>query len=150
MKDSITPTIIKVKCEDSRLMPVKGTEFSAGYDLRYSGEVKLLYPWERAIFPTGIFLEMPEFTYGKIEPRSGLAAKHGIVVLAGVIDSDYRGEIKIILYNSDPKLVLRIEKFERIAQIIFHTSNAIHTLIQVNELSDTARGDGGFGSTGVK
>jgi dUTP pyrophosphatase len=117
----------------------------AGADLR-SIEDCVVETQERKVISTGIFLEIPEGYYGRIAPRSGLAANRGIDVLAGVVDSSYRGEIKVVLYNSDKKMPFHIEGGDRIAQIIIE--DHFNLEFEVSELSDTERGAGGFGSTG--
>ena len=113
-------------------------------------EAVVLAPLQRAIVPTGLFLEIPAGFEVQVRPRSGLAAKHGITVLnsPGTIDADYRGELKVILVNlsSEP---FAVEPGERIAQIVL----AKHEVIEweeATELSESGRGAGGFGSTGVK
>lgn len=129
--------------------PSYATPLSAGMDLRASMEQSItLAPLERALVPTGLFVELPEGYEMQIRPRSGLAAKHGITVLnsPGTIDADYRGEIKVILVNlsNNP---FEIVPGERIAQAVV----AQHAHIewdQVEQLGATERGAGGFGSTG--
>ena len=129
--------------------PSYATPLSAGMDLRASMEQSIiLAPLERALVPTGLFVELPEGYEMQIRPRSGLAAKHGITVLnsPGTIDADYRGEIKVILVNlsNNP---FEIVPGERIAQAVV----AQHAHIeweQVEHLGATERGAGGFGSTG--
>lgn len=131
--------------------PSYATPLSAGMDLRASMEQSIiLAPLERALVPTGLFVELPEGYEMQIRPRSGLAAKHGITVLnsPGTIDADYRGEIKVILVNlsNNP---FEIVPGERIAQAVV----AQHAHIeweQVEQLGATERGAGGFGSTGAK
>ncbi|MBQ5396796.1 MAG: dUTP diphosphatase, partial [Alistipes sp.] len=122
---------------------------SAGLDIRANlDESVTLRPLERAMIPTGLFVELPEGCEMQIRPRSGLAAKHGITVLnsPGTIDADYRGEIKVILVNlsNEP---FTIESGERIAQMIVARYEQIEWQ-PVEELGTTERGAGGFGSTG--
>jgi dUTP pyrophosphatase len=132
-------------------LPAYQTEGSAGMDLRAElSESITIGPLERALVPTGLFIELPEGTEAQIRPRSGLAFKHGLTVLnsPGTIDSDYRGEIKVILVNlsNEP---FTITDGERVCQMVI----AKHEYIswqQVDELEDTSRSSGGFGSTGVK
>jgi dUTP pyrophosphatase len=131
-------------------VPARGSEYAAGLDL-CSVEQLFIWPGERKVIATGICIEIPTGFYGRIAPRSGLAVKHGIMTMAGVIDSDYRGEIKVVLYNSGLGLD---EKFEvspgdRIAQLILQAVAAFPIEV-VTELSDTARAEGGFGSTGMQ
>lgn len=142
---------IKVINKSAHALPHYETIASAGMDLRANIETPItLKPLERAIVPTGIFMELPIGTEAQVRPRSGLAAKKGITVLnaPGTIDADYRGEVGVILVNlSNEDFV--IENGERIAQMVI----AQHSQAQweeVSELSSTDRGAGGFGSTGVK
>ena len=130
-------------------VPSYATEKSAGMDLKANiAEPVVLKSLERAMIPTGLFVELPEGCEMQIRPRSGLAAKHGITVLnsPGTIDADYRGEIKVILVNlsNEP---FTIESGERIAQMIVARYEQIEWL-PVEELGATERGAGGFGSTG--
>ena len=130
-------------------LPSYATPLSAGMDLRAAMEQSItLGPLERALVPTGLYVELPEGYEMQIRPRSGLAAKHGITVLnsPGTIDADYRGEIKVILVNlsNEP---FTIESGERIAQMIVARYEQIEWL-PVEELGATERGAGGFGSTG--
>lgn len=146
-------TSLKVRIINNSLHPLPAYEtiHSAGMDLRANLEKPItLKPLERLLIPTGLFIELPEGHEAQIRPRSGLAAKKGITVLnsPGTIDSDYRGEIKVILVNlSNTDFI--IENGERIAQMVI----ARHERIEWKEadiLLDTSRGSGGFGSTGVK
>lgn len=132
-------------------LPKYATEASAGLDLRANIDESIeIDSLEKAIVPTGLFMEIPIGYEAQVRPRSGLAFKHGITVLnsPGTIDADYRGEIKVILVNlSKEKFV--IEDGERIAQMVI----AAHEQAEwneVDELNDTSRGAGGFGSTGKK
>ena len=124
---------------------------SAGMDLRANIlEPITLKPLERTIVKTGLFIELPIGYEAQVRPRSGLAAKKGVTVLnsPGTVDADYRGEIGVILVNlSNEEFV--IEKGERIAQLIIAKHERAEW-IEVEELSETSRGAGGFGSTGVK
>ena len=141
--------IIKVVNKSGRDLPQYATESSAGVDLRAAiTEPIVLEPLQRAMVPTGLYMEIPKGYEGQVRPRSGLAAKHGVTVLntPGTIDADYRGEIRVILVNlsSQP---FEIQPGERIAQMVF----AKHETAQweeVEELEESARGAGGFGSTG--
>lgn len=142
---------IKVINRSAHALPHYETVASAGMDLRANITTPItLKPLERAIVPTGIFMELPIGTEAQVRPRSGLAAKKGITVLnaPGTIDADYRGEVGVILVNlSNENFV--IENGERVAQIVI----AQHGQAQweeVKELSTTKRGEGGFGSTGIK
>jgi len=127
-------------------VPEKGSLHSAGYDLRYVGNPTMLEPNKRIAFSTNLILEIPSGYYGRIAPRSGLAAKHGIDVLAGCIDSDFRGEIKVILINLGDKPV-SFQTGDKIAQIIFENHHDF-LFDDAEDLSDTSRGEKGFGSTG--
>ncbi len=130
--------------------PTRGSTGSAGYDL-YSVSQLVIPPRGRVAVKTGIAIEIPSNTiYGRISPRSGLAIKHGINVLGGVIDSDYRGEVVVILHNtSEEEFTVTVGM--RIAQIIFEKIWLPANIKNVHfaKLDETARGDGGFGSTGV-
>lgn len=119
---------------------------SAGWDI-CAGEAFSIAPGEYKLVKTGISLEMPETMYARVAPRSGLAYKHGINVLAGVIDSDYRGDVGVILINHGSK-TFSGESGDRIAQLVFTPvyNEAIHC---VGKLSGTERGEKGFGSSGV-
>ena len=127
-------------------LPTKA-HYSAGYDL-YSPRIDFhLLPGERAILPLGIATEIPYGYYGKIFGRSGLAAQKGITVLGGVIDNDYRGEWKVVLVNTDSVTPLWISPGDRIAQVVF-MSYGQFAVNEIEELSETERGENGFGSTG--
>ncbi len=132
-------------------LPAYETEGSSGMDLRASlSEPISLKPLQRVLIPTGLYLELPQGYEAQIRPRSGLAIKKGLSLLntPGTIDSDYRGEIKIILINLSNETA-QVHHGERIAQMIISKYDQI-TFVEVNELSETTRGDGGFGHTGVK
>jgi dUTP pyrophosphatase len=132
-------------------LPQYATVHSAGLDLRADLEQGLiLKPLERSLVPTGLYIELPEGYEAQVRPRSGLAAKHGISIVntPGTIDPDYRGEIKVILVNlSDVPFTL--EPGERIAQMVIARFEHI-SWNEVETLSETDRGEGGFGHTGVK
>lgn len=132
-------------------LPQYATVHSAGLDLRANLEQSMvLKPLERTLVPTGLYIELPEGYEAQVRPRSGLAAKHGISIVntPGTIDPDYRGEVKVILVNlSDMPFTL--EPGERIAQMIIARFEHI-TWNEVESLSVTERGEGGFGHTGVK
>ena len=130
-------------------VPSYQTDEAAGVDLSASIENSIkIRPWEREIIPCGISIAMPKGLEAQIRPRSGLAFKHGITILntPGTIDSDYRGEIKVILINLS-KDEFTVHPKDRIAQMVF--TNAIQVKFkEVQNLDQTKRGDGGFGSTG--
>ena len=122
----------------------------AGADLVSTVDL-IIEPGERALVPTGISIALPENSVAYVMPRSGLAIKHGVTVLnaPGTIDSGYRGEIKVPLINLDPKNSFVINRLDRIAQLTISTLADVR-YEQTTELPDSARGAGGFGSTGVK
>lgn len=131
---------------DTAQVPTRGSSFSAGYDLVADESLKIPVN-NRAMISTGIAIALPTKHFGRIAPRSGLALKNGIDVLAGVIDEDYRGEVKVILYNSGDE-DFTINKGDRIAQLIIQSYLA-PVLEVTNTLDDTVRSEGGFGSTGI-
>ncbi len=140
---------IKIINRSAHDLPHYETEASAGMDLRANiSEAVTLKPLERSIIKTGLFIELPIGFEAQVRPRSGLAAKKGITVLnsPGTIDADYRGEIGVILVNLSNE-DFTIENGERIAQLII-AKHERAVWEQVEELSDTVRGSGGFGSTG--
>lgn len=140
---------VKVVNSSAFALPEYQTPLSAGLDIRANlSESITLSPLERAMVPTGLFVELPEGYEMQIRPRSGLAAKHGITVLnsPGTIDADYRGEIKVILVNLS-NIPFTIEPGERIAQMIVARYEQVEWQA-VESLSETERGAGGFGSTG--
>ena len=143
---------MKVKIVNRSHHPLPGyeTNASAGMDLRaFLEEDICLKPLERALVPTGIFIELPVGYEAQVRPRSGLAIRRGVTVLntPGTIDADYRGEVKVILINlsSDEYIV---QDGERIAQMIV-SSHTQAEWVQVEELKETERGAGGFGHTGT-
>ena len=140
---------VKVVNSSAFALPEYQTPLSAGLDIRANlSESITLSPLERAMVPTGLFVELPEGYEMQIRPRSGLAAKHGITVLnsPGTIDADYRGEIKVIVVNLS-NTPFTIEPGERIAQMIVARYEQVEWQA-VESLSETERGAGGFGSTG--
>ena len=144
-------TKIRIINRGSQQLPAYATPQSAGMDLRANIEDPItLRPLERRIVPTGLYVALPEGYEAQVRPRSGLALKHGITVLnsPGTIDSDYRGEIGVLLINlSDTPFV--INAGERIAQMVVARHEQAE-LIEVEELDDTERGAGGYGHTGVE
>jgi dUTP pyrophosphatase len=142
---------INIINKSSHALPHYETIASAGMDLRANiTDSQILKPLERTIIKTGLFIELPIGFEAQVRPRSGLAAKKGITVLnaPGTIDADYRGEIGVILVNLSNEN-FTIENGERIAQLIIAKHDRAEW-IEVKELSETSRGEGGFGSTGVK
>ena len=143
--------IVKIINQSENSLPAYETEGSAGMDLRADITVAVtLKSLERAMIPTGLFIELPLGYEAQVRPRSGLAAKRGLTCLnsPGTIDSDYRGEIKVILVNLSNETQV-IEPAERIAQMVISKHERV-TLQEVEVLNDTSRGAGGFGSTGTK
>ncbi|MBQ3595925.1 MAG: dUTP diphosphatase [Bacteroidales bacterium] len=141
---------VKIVNKSDNQLPAYETVNSAGMDLRaYLPEGAIVIkPLQRVLVPTGLFMEIPEGYEGQVRPRSGLAIKSGITVLntPGTIDADYRGEVKIILINlSDTDFT--INSGDRIAQIIFAKCEQME-VVNVETLSETERGAGGFGHTG--
>ncbi|KAF2756610.1 dUTP diphosphatase [Pseudovirgaria hyperparasitica] len=125
--------------------PTRGSPHAAGHDL-YSARTTTIPPWSRALIATDIAISVPAGTYGRVAPRSGLAVKHGIDTLAGVIDADYRGPVGVVLVNlSGEGFVVRVG--ERVAQLVVEKI-VMPEVVVVEALSETVRGAGGFGSTG--
>ncbi len=142
---------VKVINKSSHELPAYETNASAGMDIRANIDAPIeLKPMERVLVKTGLFLEIPAGFECQVRPRSGLALKKGITVLnaPGTIDADYRGEVGVILINLSSENFV-IEDGERIAQLVFAKFEQA-TWEQTQELSETDRGAGGFGSTGVK
>tara|TARA_R100000008_G_C3581383_1_gene168759 strand:+ start:1850 stop:2284 length:435 start_codon:yes stop_codon:yes gene_type:complete len=139
------PVQIK-KISDKAITPTQANDSDAGYDL-YSVEDHHIKPSERRVIKTGICISIPNGFYGRIAPRSGLAVKKGVDVLAGVIDSGYRNEIGVVLINLGSKPI-DIDAGDRIAQIIFEVCFSVE-FDEVEDLNDSERGQGGFGSSGV-
>ena len=131
---------------DTTLIPERCSGGAAGYDI-YADQSGIVYDSGRTLLiSTGWAMEMPDGYYAEIRPRSGLAVKHGIDTMAGVIDSDYRGEVKVLLVNHGSK-PFRFKAGDRIAQLIFRKHETPNIML-VSELSDSVRGVGGLGSTG--
>ncbi|WP_194768224.1 dUTP diphosphatase [Tamlana sp. I1] len=142
---------IKIINKSTHELPNYETLASAGMDLRANlSESRVLKPLERSIVGTGLFIELPVGYEAQVRPRSGLAAKKGVTVLnaPGTIDADYRGEIGVILVNLSNE-DFTIQNGERIAQIVIAKHERAEWEL-VEELTETDRGEGGFGSTGVK
>ena len=143
---SDTRNLIRFKQLDLRaVLPARGSKLAAGLDVCSIEEVSI-GPKQRALARTGLAVAIPPGFYGRIAPRSGLAVKNGLDVLAGVIDSDYRGEVCCVLYNTSDEVIL-LPARSKICQLI------VEQIITpeaewASELDDTARGAGGFGSTG--
>jgi len=145
--NSISTVVLKVKLlSPFGRLPTKGTPQSAGFDLHASRKV-VIAPRSQEIIPTGIAVKLPEGTYGRIAPRSGLAVKKAVDVHAGVVDRDYRGEVKGVLFNHGDQEV-EIEQGDRFAQLVVEKIESPE-IVEVETLDDTIRGERGFGSTGV-
>ncbi len=130
-------------------LPAYAKPGDAGLDLLASTEVTLAAGGGRALVPTGIAIALPEGYAGFVQPRSGLAARHGVTCLntPGLIDSGYRGELKVCLVNTDPVADFTVRRGERIAQLVVQAVETVN-LVETDDLSDSDRGAGGFGSTG--
>jgi len=140
---------IDIQLLDSGLpVPVYAYDGDAGCDLFSTIDVTLA-PGQRVLAPSGVAVSIPEGYAGFVQPRSGLAAKHGIGIVntPGLIDSKYRGEIKIILINLDPKTSFKINRGDKIAQLVIQPVITARFQV-VDSLDETVRGDGGFGSSG--
>lgn len=138
------------KLHPQAVLPSRATAESAGFDLAACLEAPLtVLPGETAMIPIGIAVELPAGTAGMVYSRSGLASKHGIALIngVGVIDSDYRGELKVPLHNHS-SVPYTIMPGDRVAQLVV-TPVLLPELIEADELSDSVRGTGGFGSTGI-
>jgi dUTP pyrophosphatase len=141
-----TLDVLRFKQLDTRaVLPVRGSSLAAGLDICSIEEISI-GPKQRMVAKTGLAVAIPPGFYGRIAPRSGLAAKNGLDVLAGVIDSDYRGEVCCVLYNTSDE-VIELRAGSKICQLIVEQ---IITPVAAwdSELEETARGAGGFGSTG--
>lgn len=141
------------KLHPAAQVPAQANPYDAGYDLYSVERTRLsgissgaIMPHCQDIVSTGISVAIPEGYYGRIAPRSGLAAKYGIDVLAGVVDASYRGELKVVLINLGDQMVT-IEPGNRIAQLIIEKCHSVEWK-EVDELPESVRGDGGFGSSG--
>ncbi|KAH3678527.1 hypothetical protein WICMUC_001544 [Wickerhamomyces mucosus] len=147
-RTKINDTLKVFKRSENATIPTRGSVLAAGYDL-YSSEAAVVPAKGQNLVATDISIIVPVGTYGRVAPRSGLAVKHGISTGAGVIDADYRGEVKIVLFNHSDK-DFKIEKGDRIAQLVLEKIvNADIIEIEESQLDDTERGAGGFGSTGT-
>jgi dUTP pyrophosphatase len=136
------------RLNDDAVLPSRAHEGDAGLDL-YACEAAHIGPGERWSVGTGVAVEIPDGHAGLVLPRSGLAKKHGISLVnsPGLIDSGYRGEIRVLLLNTDPADIFRVEPGDRIAQLLI-APIALAEPVEAAALADSARGDGGFGSSG--
>lgn len=141
--------VLRLPSNSDLPLPSRQTAGSAGYDLQSSEPDFVLAPGERRLVATGLVLEIPPGIEGQVRPRSGLALRHGLTLpnSPGTIDSDYRGEVKVILQNggADP---VTIARGDRIAQLVF-ARYEVAELVDATELEASGRSAGGFGSTGV-
>ncbi|KAK3329556.1 dUTP diphosphatase [Apodospora peruviana] len=140
------PLLIK-KLSDKARVPTRGSAFAAGYDL-YAAKETVVPARGKVLVDTDISMAVPAGTYGRIAPRSGLASKNFIDVGAGVIDADYRGQVKVLLFNHSD-VDFAIKEGDRVAQLVLER---IYTpeVLEVQELEESVRGAGGFGSTGTQ
>jgi len=148
--DKVTLRVRRLPHAADLPLPEQASPGSAGLDLRAAvPEDLLLAPGERTLVPTGLVLELPRGWEGQVRPRSGLAIRHGISLLnsPGTIDSDYRGEVKVILANLGSE-AFTIRRGDRIAQLVVARVSRVEVL-EATEVSSTDRGSGGFGSTGT-
>ena len=140
-----------VRLQPTAILPSRGSAYAAGFDL-YSVDHYVVFPGQRVVVSTGIGLQkLPDGTYGRIAPRSGLAVKHGLDTLAGVIDPDYTGEVKVVLQNLDVNQPFVIRPGYRIAQLILEQCITPEVVEVPGECTGlvTERGAAGFGSTGI-
>lgn len=148
--DEMPELPLRVKRIDAGLpLPEYAHDGDAGMDLRSSVTITLA-PFERALVPCGIAIELPEGYAGFVQPRSGLAIKQGLSLVntPGLIDSHYRGEIQVIAINVDPSEPLTIERGGKVAQLVIQRVERV-SLVEVDDLGSTVRGESGFGSTGA-
>jgi dUTP pyrophosphatase len=141
----MTELCVKRLVQDATL-PTRGSSGAVGYDL-YSIDEVVVSPSQRALVGTGVAVILPMNVYGRVAPRSGLAVKHGIQVGAGVVDPDYRGEIKVVIFNQGDRDFV-IKKGDRIAQLVLERCET-PDVREIESLDETDRGSGGFGSTGA-
>ncbi|WP_248922485.1 dUTP diphosphatase [Olsenella intestinalis] len=147
---STNPVRLPIKRLDPTIeLPSYAYAGDAGLDLRSSEDVTL-EPFERRLISTGLAIAIPEGYAGFVQPRSGMALKHGLSMAntPGLIDSHYRGELKVIAINLDPREPISIKRGDRIAQLVIQQVPVV-SLVEVEELDETDRGTGGFGSSGV-
>lgn len=137
------------RLDDELPLPSYARPGDAGVDLRAAEAVTLSPGGGRALVPTGVAVAIPRGYAGFVQPRSGLALRHGVTCLntPGLIDADYRGELKVLLVNTDPVEEFRVERGERIAQLVVQAVEHVD-FVEVDVLDDTERGHGGFGHTG--
>lgn len=138
------------KLDDAAQIPQNAYEGDAGVDLRSIEDMEI-QPFERKLLATGLSMELPDGYAGFVLPRSGNALKKGLSLAntPGLVDSNYRGELKVAAINLDPHVPIAVHKGDRIAQLVVMRVEQIHP-VQVDALSDSQRGEGGFGSSGVE
>ena len=151
MTDDPRPTDLQVlvqRLDPDLPLPAYAHPGDAGADLVTTVDVELA-PGERALVPTGIALALPGGYVALVHPRSGLAARHGLSIVntPGTIDAGYRGEIKVLLINHDPRESIRLHRGDRVAQLVIQRFERAG-FVEVGELPESVRGDGGYGSTG--
>ncbi|KWU47588.1 dUTP diphosphatase [Rhodotorula sp. JG-1b] len=140
-----TSSFLVQRLSQTAQLPTRGSALAAGYDL-YSAEDKTVLAQGKALISTGLAIAVPEGTYGRVAPRSGLASKYMIDTGAGVIDADYRGEVKVLLFNLSQS-DFEVKQGDRVAQLILERI-VTPDVQEVESLAETGRGAGGFGSTG--
>jgi len=146
----VSPAPLRVqRLDPAARLPVRAHDDDAGYDL-HALHAATLAPGERATIATGIAIELPAGHAGLVLPRSGLAARHGIAIVnaPGLIDAGYRGEVKVLLLNTDTTDTFAVAAGDRIAQLVI-VAVAAPDVVEADDLAATARGAGGFGSSGV-
>nr|8QLD_A Chain A, Deoxyuridine 5'-triphosphate nucleotidohydrolase [Escherichia phage T5]8QLD_B Chain B, Deoxyuridine 5'-triphosphate nucleotidohydrolase [Escherichia phage T5]8QLD_C Chain C, Deoxyuridine 5'-triphosphate nucleotidohydrolase [Escherichia phage T5] len=143
--------MIKIKLTHPDCMPKIGSEDAAGMDLRaFFNDLRAIAPGKSLMIDTGVAVEIPRGWFGLVVPRSSLGKRHLMIAnTAGVIDSDYRGTIKMNLYNYGSEMQT-LENFERLCQLVVLPHYSTHNFKIVDELEETIRGEGGFGSSGSK
>lgn len=148
MDDPVTLSIPVTRLDPGLPLPSYAHPGDAGADLRTTVDV-VLAPGERALVPTGIALALPEGYVGLVHPRSGLAARHGLSIVntPGTVDAGYRGEVKVLLVNLDPHEPVELRRGDRVAQLVVQRVERAG-FVEVDALPDSARGAGGYGSTG--
>ena len=134
------------KLSPTATIPSRGSPEAAGLDLFLDQESLVIHPGKRVLASTGISVAIPSGHYGRIAPRSGISLNNGVDIMAGVIDSDYRGELKVLMLNTD-RVTHVFKRGQKIAQLILERISILDP-VEVEELDGTIRGAGGFGSTG--
>ena len=143
----MSETLLVRKVTNNAIIPKRGSKYAVGYDLHAIAKYEI-FPNKQAIIGTGLAFSIPLGYYGRVAPRSGMSWKKHSDVGAGVIDPDYRGEVKVILRNLSSTEPILINEGDRVAQLILEKCST-PDIVEVESLEDTMRGEGGFGSTGV-